>query len=82
MTDVIDRNFPRQVEFLKAVVQVPSDNPPGDCAKHGEASAALLEKLGFTVERHPVPERLVKQNGMVSVTNLVVRERFGTGRGR
>jgi succinyl-diaminopimelate desuccinylase len=81
MSDVIDRNFPRQVEFLKAVIKVPSDNPPGDLAKHGEASAALLEKLGFTVERHPVPERLVKQNGMVSVTNVVVRERFGTGQG-
>jgi succinyl-diaminopimelate desuccinylase len=81
MSDIVDRNFPRQVEFLKAVIRVPSDNPPGDLAKHGEVSAALLEKLGFTVERHSVPERLVKQNGMVSVTNVVVRERFGTGEG-
>ena len=48
--------FRAQVEFLKALVRVPSDNPPGDCARHGEASAALLERLGFTVERHPVPD--------------------------
>jgi acetylornithine deacetylase/succinyl-diaminopimelate desuccinylase-like protein len=38
----------------------------------------LLEGLGFTVERHPVPIELVRENGMVSATNLVVRERFGT----
>jgi succinyl-diaminopimelate desuccinylase len=63
MSDIVDRNFPRQVEFLKAVIRVPSDNPPGDLAKHGEVSAALLEKLGFTVERHSVPERLAEEAG-------------------
>jgi acetylornithine deacetylase/succinyl-diaminopimelate desuccinylase family protein len=79
MSDFIDKNFPREVEFLKALVRVPSDNPPGDCARHGEAAAVLLEKLGFKVERHPVPAEVVKRHGMVSVTNLIVRERFGTG---
>ena len=62
-------------------MRVPSDNPPGDCARHAEAAAALLERLGFAVERHPVPAELVKRHGMVSVTNLVVRERFGRGQG-
>lgn len=81
MTDFIDANFPREVEFLKALVRVPSDNPPGDCARHAEASAAELERLGFKVERHRVPDAVVKKHGMVSVTNLVVRERFGTGKG-
>jgi acetylornithine deacetylase/succinyl-diaminopimelate desuccinylase family protein len=81
MSDIVDRNFARQTEFLKALIRVPSDNPPGDCGRHAEVSAQLLEKLGFAVERHPVPEQLVRQNGMVSVTNLVIRERFGTGRG-
>jgi acetylornithine deacetylase/succinyl-diaminopimelate desuccinylase-like protein len=38
-----------------------------------------LERLGFAVERHPVPADVVRQNGMVSTTNLVVRERFGIG---
>ena len=32
MSDFIEANFPREVEFLKALVRVPSDNPPGDCA--------------------------------------------------
>jgi succinyl-diaminopimelate desuccinylase len=81
MSDFIGRNFSREVELLKALVRVPSDNPPGDCARHGEAAAKLLEGLGFKVERHPVPAELVKKHGMVSVTNLVIRERFGSGEG-
>ena len=65
--------------FLAELVKVPSDNPPGDCDAHAARAAALLEGLGFTVERHPVPAELVRANGMVSCTNLVVRKRFGDG---
>lgn len=68
-----------QARFLAELVKVPSDNPPGDCAPHALRAAALLEELGFKVERHPVPEALVKAAGMKSCTNLIVRERFGDG---
>ena len=81
MSDFIEQNFSREVDLLRALVRVPSDNPPGDCARHAEAAAVLLEKLGFKVERHPVPAELVKRHGMVSVTNLIIRERFGPGNG-
>ncbi len=57
----------------------PSDNPLVDCAPHAERVAALLQGLSFAVERHPVPQDLVRANGMVSATNLVVRHRFGEG---
>jgi acetylornithine deacetylase/succinyl-diaminopimelate desuccinylase-like protein len=67
----------RQEAFLAALVRAPSDNPPGDCAPHAERAAALLEGLGLVVERHPVPQAEVRANGMLSVTNLVVRHRFG-----
>jgi succinyl-diaminopimelate desuccinylase len=77
----VDDNFAREVAFLKELVRVPSDNPPGDCARHGEKSATLFEGLGFRVERHPVPEALVKQYGMKSVTNLIIRRKFGAGTG-
>jgi succinyl-diaminopimelate desuccinylase len=66
--------------FLAELVRTPSDNPPGDCAPHAERTAALLEGLGFTVERHTVPAALVRSHGMVSVTNLIVRRRFGAER--
>jgi acetylornithine deacetylase/succinyl-diaminopimelate desuccinylase family protein len=68
-----------QVRFLAALVQTPSDNPPGDCKPHAEVAARLLEQLGFTVERCPVPEKRVRAAGMVSAMNLIVRERFGEG---
>lgn len=69
----------QQVRFLAELVKVPSDNPPGDCRPSAERAAALLEELGFAVERHAVPEALVKANGMLSCTNLIVREKFGAG---
>lgn len=68
-----------QTRFLAELVKVPSDNPPGDCRPHAERAAALLESLGFEVERHPVPPDLVQANGMISCTNLIVRERFDAG---
>jgi succinyl-diaminopimelate desuccinylase len=68
-----------ETAFLAELVKVPSDNPPGDCDAHAERAAGLLEGLGFEVERHPVPEALVTENGMVSATNLVVRRRYGDG---
>jgi acetylornithine deacetylase/succinyl-diaminopimelate desuccinylase-like protein len=67
-----------QTRFLADLVRTPSDNPPGDCAKPAEVAAGLLERLGFTVERHPVPMDAARTNGMVSATNLIVRERFGS----
>jgi succinyl-diaminopimelate desuccinylase len=77
--DIIDRHFPAEVEFLAALVRKPSDNPPGDCAGHANLTARALEALGFDVERHVVPADAVAGAGMVSVTNLVVRHRFGEG---
>lgn len=68
-----------QTRFLAELVKAPSDNPPGDCAPHAARAADLLEALGFAVERHPVPDVMVEANGMISCTNLVIRERFGAG---
>ncbi len=73
------RHRDQQHRFLAALVRQPSDNPPGDCAPHAALTATLLEELGLTVERHPVPAAQAAAAGMVSVTNLVVRRRFGEG---
>ena len=75
----VDDNHDNAIEALRALVAVPSDNPPGDCAVHADRAAAWLSSLGLTVKRHPVPEELVRENGMISATNLVVRESFGAG---
>jgi succinyl-diaminopimelate desuccinylase len=80
VADFCAREHDSQVGLLAELVKVPSDNPPGDCAPHAERAAALLERFGLTVERHPVPQELARANGMISATNLIVRVRFGAGR--
>jgi len=75
----IDARHTQQIEFLRAIVRVPSDTPPGDNAPAAEKAAELLAAMGFAVERHPVPENFLRAYGMKSVTNLIVRQRFGTG---
>src|SRR5271167_1735922 len=68
-----------EARFLAEIVKVPSDNPRGDCDRSAETVAKLFEGLGFAVERHKVPDALVKANGMISATNVIVRRRYGQG---
>jgi acetylornithine deacetylase/succinyl-diaminopimelate desuccinylase family protein len=68
-----------QVRFLAEIVRIPTDNPPGDCSPAAERAAKLIEAFGWTVERHPVPDDIVKAAGMISCTNLIVRRTFGPG---
>jgi len=73
----IDAHFDEQVGFLQQVVRIPTDTPPGDNAPHAEAVAAMLEGFGWPVEQHAVPAQAVREQGMQSITNLVVRRRYG-----
>src|SRR5579864_535351 len=75
----LDQHRDEQQALLAALVRCPSDNPPGDCAPHGELTASEMEKLGFAVERHRVPDEVLARHGLRSVINVVVRERFGPG---
>jgi acetylornithine deacetylase/succinyl-diaminopimelate desuccinylase family protein len=77
--DYLARQREAEQNLLSELVRIPSDNPPGDCAAHAEHTAALLAGLGFTVERHPVPTDLAQSHGMISATNLIIRENFGPG---
>jgi len=77
----IAESQPARVYFLAELVKQHSDNPPGDCAPHAELAAGLLEHMDFKVERHAVPDKLVKAAGMKSATNLIVRQKFGKGGG-
>jgi succinyl-diaminopimelate desuccinylase len=67
------------VRFLQALVRVPTDTPPGNNAPHAERTAELLAGFGFEAEKHPVPEPLVQAYGLQSITNLIVRRRYGDG---
>ena len=74
----VDRRLAEETAFLAELVKVPSDNPPGDCATHARRAQQLIEALGLEVEAHPIAEELVRANGMISATNLIVRQSFGS----
>ena len=75
----VDAHFDEEVHFLQQLVRLPTDTPPGDNAPHAERTAQLLEAFGLPAERHPVPQAEVQAHGMRSVTNLIVRRRYGDG---
>ena len=76
----IDAHFNEQVKFLQALVQVPTDTPPGNNAPHAERTADLLQAFGYEAEKHTVPEVDVKAYGLESITNLIVRRKYGEGK--
>ena len=75
----IDAHFEEQVRFLQALVQVPTDTPPGNNTPHALRTAELLSAFGFIAEQHEVPQAEVVEAGMQSVTNLIVRRPQAAG---
>ena len=75
----VDAHFDDEVRFLQELVRVPTDTPPGNNAPHAERTAELLATMDLHVEKHAVPDAEVKAVGMASVTNLILRRRYGDG---
>ena len=80
----VDAHFDEEVAFLQQLVQVPTDTPPGNNAPHALRTAELLKGFGYPAEVYAVPESAVRDAGLQSITNLVVRRRLGgqPGEGR
>lgn len=75
----IEAHFDEEVRFLQELIRVPTDTPPGNNAAHAERAAELLQAFGFDAEKHPVPAAQVQAAGLQSITNLIVRRRYGDG---
>ena len=75
----VDQHFNEEVEFLQALVRVPTDTPPGNNAPHAERTAALLAAMGLVAEADPVPAAEAGAQGLQSITNLIVRRRWADG---
>ena len=73
----IDTHFDEEVRFLQALVQVPTDTPPGHNAPHADLTAELLKGFGFEAEKYPIPQSALDDYGMESITNLIVRRQYG-----
>jgi acetylornithine deacetylase/succinyl-diaminopimelate desuccinylase family protein len=79
ITQWIDQHFDEEVAFLQKVLQTPTDTPPGNNAPHAEMVAGLLESYGWKAEKHAVPEQQVRDYGMETITNLIVRRPYAAG---
>ena len=77
----IDMHFDEQVQFLQALIRVPTDTPPGNNAPHAERTAELLQAMGLQAEKHAVPQAEVHAAGLESITNLIVRRKYGSKNG-
>ena len=75
----VEQHFDEQVAFLRELIRVPTDTPPGNNAPHAERTAELLAPMGLKAERHAVPAAEVQAAGLQSITNLIVRRRYGDG---
>jgi succinyl-diaminopimelate desuccinylase len=74
----IDTHFDEQVRFLQALVQVPTDTPPGNNTPHALRTRELLAAFGFDAAAHEVPDADVKAHGLQSITNLIVQRRYSS----
>ncbi len=75
----VDAHFDEEVKFLQELVRVPTDTPPGNNAPHAQRTAELLKGFGFEAERHAVPADEVHAAGLETITNLIVRRKYGAG---
>ncbi len=75
----IDAHFDEQVKFLQAVIQVPTDTPPGNNTPHALHTAQLLKAFDMNAEAYAVPESVVVDAGLESITNLIVKRQYGPG---
>ncbi|MFZ6741818.1 M20 family metallopeptidase [Undibacterium sp. JH2W] len=76
----VDAHFDEQVKFLQELIRVPTDTPPGNNTPHAERTADLLQDMGISAEKHAVPNNEVKEAGLQSITNLLVRRQYGPGK--
>jgi len=75
----IDAHFDEEVAFLQKMLQTPTDTPPGNNAPHAEMVADAVKAYGWSAEQHAVPEQRVRDYGMETITNLIVRRPYAAG---
>ena len=75
----VDAHFDEQTRFLQALIQVPTDTPPGNNTPHALRAAELITAMGLPIEKHAVPQAKVEAAGLQSITNLVARRHYGSG---
>ncbi|AZN41563.1 ArgE/DapE family deacylase [Paenibacillus albus] len=78
----IDSQEDHLIQFLKELIRIPSDNPPGDCHKIAEYVHSSLQNFGFLESSLlEVDEESVVKSGMIRTANVLATTEFGAGAG-
>jgi succinyl-diaminopimelate desuccinylase len=75
----IETHFDEQVTFLQAIIQVPTDTPPGNNTKHALHVSELIKSFGMYAEAYEVSTDVVQAAGLESITNLIIKRNYGQG---
>ena len=78
---VVNEMEQEMVVFLQKMIQIPSENPPGDYVEIAEFLGKELETMGFEVENIDVPDEITEEAGLVGQRKNVIARLRGTGEG-
>lgn len=82
LINYIEQQQEQMITFLRELVSIPSDNPPGDCQKIAEHIYKRLDGFGLeNVSINEVEKEKVKAVGMIKASNVVGFSTFGNGEG-
>jgi len=68
--------------FLQRLIQIPSENPPGEYSEISQFLGESLTQLGFEVQVVDVPEERVLKEGLTAPRKNVIAVMRGKGEGR
>ncbi|QRG70300.1 ArgE/DapE family deacylase [Brevibacillus choshinensis] len=78
----VENNQEQMIQFLRELVAIPSDNPPGDCYAIADHIHKRLKDFQFDdVQFLEVDSAQVMANGMIRVSNVISTTAFGEGKG-
>jgi succinyl-diaminopimelate desuccinylase len=79
---VVEEMRPQIITFLQSLVQIPSENPPGNYVEICDFLEKGLTELGFEVQVISVPDGLTQAAGLSTPRKNVVAILRGSGGGR
>ncbi|GED69890.1 succinyl-diaminopimelate desuccinylase [Brevibacillus reuszeri] len=79
---VVEGMRPQIIEFLQRLIQIPSENPPGNYNEICDFLKQGLTELGFEVQVISVPDEMTHAAGLTTPRKNVVATLRGSGGGR
>lgn len=79
---VVEQMRPEIIGFLQRLIQIPSENPPGNYIEICEFLKEVLTNLGFEVQVISIPDEMTKAAGLTTPRKNVIATLRGSGGGK